>query len=52
METIFATTLGRVVELQKGHSDPLTEAAEKFFSGTQEHKKTSIPFLRTLFCEV
>ena len=45
METIFATAFGRVIDIQKGKSDKLTEAAATIFSGTQETKKTSAVYI-------
>ena len=45
METIFATAFGRVIDIQKGKSDKLTEAAATIFSGTQEMKKTSAVYI-------
>ena len=48
METIFATAFGRVIDLQRGHSDQLTEAAATLFSANEEGKKTSLSFLTTI----
>ena len=42
METIFATGFGRVVDIQKGQSDQLTEAAAGIFSVAHEDKITSV----------
>ncbi len=43
----MATGFGRVVEIQKGKSDPLTDAAATLFANTQEDKKTSAIFYVT-----
>ena len=45
METNFATTFGRVIDIQKGESDKLTEAAATIFSSTKVDKKTSGYFI-------
>ena len=44
METILATAFGRVVEIQKGESDKLADAAKSMFVGGQEDKNTSSTF--------
>lgn len=44
MEVILSTAFGRVIELQKGQSSQLTEAATTIFCGVQEHKKTSLVY--------
>ena len=36
METILAIAFGRVIDLQRGESDQLTEAASAIFRGAQE----------------
>ena len=41
METILATAFGRNVNLQKGESDYLAEAASGIFDSAHEMKKTS-----------
>lgn len=45
MESIFATAFGREIEIQKGESNQLTEAATTIFDHSQEHKKSSIVFV-------
>ena len=42
METILATAFGRVMDIQKGKSDSLAEAASGIFASTREGSKTSI----------
>ena len=41
METILATAFGRVINIQKGESDSLAEAAAGLFETTHESSKTS-----------
>ena len=48
METLFAAAFGRVIDIQKGHSDHLTKSAAEIFSGAQEGKKTSLIYLNTM----
>ena len=36
METILATAFGRIIGIQKGESDQLTEAAAAVFDGFRE----------------
>ena len=45
METIIASAFGRVIEIQKGQSDELTEAAEVIFNTSRDKEMTSIPFM-------
>ena len=42
METILAIAFGRVIDLQRGESDQLTEAARAMFRGGEEGKSTSL----------
>ena len=44
METIFATAFGRVIDIQNGQSNKLTEAASNVFSNANEQKKSSLVF--------
>jgi hypothetical protein len=48
METLLATAFGRVLDIQRGQSDELTQAAASVFSGSQEGKKTSAHYVTTL----
>lgn len=52
METILATCFGRVVAIQKGEQDHLTEIAETIFSNVQEGKKFSTFFFMTLLSKL
>lgn len=45
MEGIIATAFGRVVEIQKDQSDPLTEAAAKIFAMSSDADKASFIYL-------
>lgn len=45
METILATAFGRVIDIQRGESDQLTEAAATIFSNAHEQKKTSAIYM-------
>ena len=45
METILATAFGRKIDIQRGESDKLTEAAATIFSDTHEQKKSSAVFI-------
>ena len=49
METIFATAFGRVMDIQRGESDGLTEAVDALNLGRQEGKKTSVLYNMMLF---
>ena len=44
MESIFAAAFGRVIEIQKGQSDTLTEAGAAIFSDAREYKTTSVVY--------
>ncbi len=44
----MATFFGRVIDLQKGESDQLTEAAADVFSSGHEGKKSSFNFATML----
>ena len=48
METILATAFGRVIDIQRGESSQLTEAAAEIFSGNHEGKTTSRRYLTVL----
>lgn len=48
METIFSTAFGRVIKIQKGESNRLTEAANSIFSGVQDCRFTSADFWITV----
>ena len=48
METILATAFGRVIDIQRGESSELTEAAADVFAGGHEKKKTSERYVITL----
>ena len=41
METILAIAFGRVINLQRGEADQLTEAIHKLFTGLQEGQTLS-----------
>ena len=42
METIMATAFGRVLNLQRGEGDQLTEAANAIFSGVRSDATFSL----------
>ena len=42
METIVAIAFGRVVDIQRGENDELTNAANLVFRGAEEGNKTSL----------
>ena len=48
MESIFAAAFGRVIEIQKGESNSLTEAGVAFFKGSHEYKVTAHTFWRLI----
>ncbi len=48
MESILAAAFGREIEIQKGQSDQLTEAAAVIFGASREQEITSIPFMSML----
>ena len=54
METIIATAFGRVIDIQGGENDELTNAADLIFRGTAEGNKTSaayvLPLISKSFC--
>ena len=52
MESILATAFGRVINIQKGESNQLTEAAALFFSAAHENKKTSQFFILMLLSKL
>ncbi len=45
METMLATAFGQAIEIQKGQSNQLTEAASVISGAVQEHKMFSKPFM-------
>ena len=45
METILAIAFGRVINLQRGEADQLTEAIQKMFAGLQEGQTLSLEIL-------
>ena len=51
METILATAFGRVVNIQRGEGDQLTEAAGIVFSGAQEGRGISGSYLTLVLSE-
>ena len=52
METIFATSFGRIMDIQKGQSNELTKAAEIFFSTNHEQKKSSFLSLNVILSKI
>ena len=42
MEVILAVAFGRVVNVQRGEADKLTEAAQTIFAGAQEKSPSSL----------
>ncbi|XP_064394654.1 cytochrome P450 3A24-like [Halichondria panicea] len=48
METIIATAFGRVIDIQGGENDELTNAADLIFRGTAEGNKTSAAYVLPL----
>ncbi len=51
LETIIAAAFGRVIEIQKGQSDELTEAAANIFNVAEETKATSVIYFNMLLSE-
>ena len=51
METILATAFGRNINLQKGESDYLAEAASGIFSSAHEMKKMSFDHVVLILSE-
>lgn len=45
MESILSTAFGRVMDIQKGESSAITEAAAALFESRKENSYTSIQFL-------
>ena len=52
METVLATAFGRVIDLQRGEADQLTDACATIFSGLQEGKGLSGEFIILLLSEL
>ena len=52
METILAVAFGRVVNLQRGEADQLTDACLALFSSIQEGEGSSLEFLILLLSEL
>ena len=52
METILAVAFGRVIDLQHGEADQLTDACAAIFSTIQEGNSTSGPFIIFLLSEL
>ncbi len=48
METIIATAFGRVIDIQGGQNDELTNAADLIFRGAAEGNKTSLAYVLPL----
>ncbi len=48
METIIATAFGRVMDIQGGENDELTNAADLIFRGAAEGNKTSVAYVLPL----
>ena len=52
METILAVAFGRVIDLQHGEADQLTDACAAMFSNVQEGNKMSGRFIIVLICKL
>ena len=51
METIIATAFGRVIDIQGGENDELTNAADLLIQGTAEGNKAYVlPLISKSFC--
>ena len=51
METIIATAFGRVIDIQGGENDELTNAADLIFQGTAEGFNSYVlPLTSKSFC--
>lgn len=48
MEAILATAFGRMIDVQRGQSSQLAEAAAAVFSSSHEDKKTSPRYVAAL----
>ncbi len=51
METIVATSFGRVIDIQKGQSDELTVAANEIITGLQDKNGSNYLFLTMIISE-
>jgi len=52
METILAVAFGRVIDLQHGEADQLTDACAAIFSTLQEGSTLSGDLITVLICEL
>lgn len=52
METIVAIAFGRVIDIQRGENDELTNAANVMFRGAEEGNKTSLAVLLPLLSKL
>ena len=52
METIFATSFGRIMDIQKGQSNELTKAAEIILSTDHEQNKNSFLSLHVTLSKI
>ena len=52
METILATAFGRVLNIQRGEGDQLTEVASLVFAGAQEGQTTTTAFVTLILSEL
>ena len=48
MESILATAFGRLIDIQRGQSSQLAEAAATLFAINHQHKKTSLHYIAVL----
>ena len=51
MEVILATAFGRIINLQKGESDSLTEAASHFFASEDDTNNLGHEHILTILSE-
>ena len=49
MESILATAFGRVIDVQKGESNAITEAAATFFGSVKEDTFTNMRLMMSKF---
>ena len=52
METIVATAFGRVIDIQRGEGDQLTQACAAIFSAFQEGTSVSLESMVLVLCEL
>jgi len=52
METIVATAFGRVIDIQRGEGDQLTQACATVFSVFQEGTSVSLESMVLVLCEL